>query len=293
MFNPFINYTMKNVFFLFVILSCLASCQKELSFESGGKGPDILNACKISEFTESDVQTARAEVGYNSTYDTALKVTKFEIWDSVNNVLVKSFAVNNATPNRVVIDADQFFVTGTDGRVTEYHGYEDPMDPTSQKVIVRFTYNSAGQLVKRTMEDIATPGVIYSQMDYIYSGGNLTKAEVRAVFGTTTILVIEVMYEYDATKKVKDFIKLNAAAAELFYFQTAIDAGVNSTDAVTKTTVKTTNPLTGVVDQYITEYVNYDIDAQQHVKSFEVIGFDFSVGGLVAGKKYLLKYACK
>jgi hypothetical protein len=130
-------------------------------------------------------------------------------------------------------------------------------------------------------------------MDYIYSGGNLTKAEVRAVFGTTTILVIEVMYEYDASKKVKDFLKLNALAAELFYFQTAIDAGVTSTDALTKTTVKTTNPLTGAATEDITQYVNYNIDAEQHVKSFEVTGLDFNVGGLYAGKKYTLKYACK
>jgi hypothetical protein len=284
---------MKNILFLLVITTCLAACQKELSLESGGKVPEVKGACKLGEFIVSDVQTGRAEVGYISSYDSAMKVTRLETWDSVNNVMIKSFPVNYSTPGRVMVDVDQFFVTGTDGRVTEYHGYEDPYDPTSPKIIVRFTYNSAGQLVKRTMEDIATPGIIYSQMDYIYTGGNLTKAEVRAVFGTTTILVVEVTYEYDGAKKVKDFVKLHALAAEVFYFQTAIDAGVNSTDALVKTTVKTTNPLTGVVDQFITQYVNYDIDAQQHVKSFEVIGFDFNVGGLEAGKKYTLKYACK
>lgn len=249
------------------------------------------NNCRIQQLIESDKLSSDAEYAYISTYDANKKVSRIEWIDSTQNTKDNVFAVSYPA-GRVQVDRNQYFVTGADGRVTEFYGYEYPDDPDGEKVKIRYTYNATGQLAKRTQEYDSLPSVVLLQMDYTYTGSNLTRAEIKVNTGNTFVTVVTINYEYDASKTVKNFLLLHALSPELQTFQTAINAGSNSTNPVVKTTSTYNNPSTGTRATFVANFVNYSIDANNYVKSFELTGDDFDEAMLYSGKKYNLNYKC-
>lgn len=269
------------------------SCQKEFSTETGGLpggGSTTGNNCKIQQLIETDITTSNAEYAYISTYIDK-KVSKIELVDSTVNAVDHVFPITYPA-GKVQVDASQFFIVGGNGRVTEFNGYEDPQDPSSDKFKVKYTYNSTGQLTRRTEETDSLPGVVIFQMDYTYAGSNLTKAEARVNVGTSLVKIGTINYEYDVSRTVKNFLFLHAIAPEILYFQTAINAGSNSTNPVKKTTSTYLNVVTGGDTTFISNFVNYTIDANNYVRSFEITGADFDEANLYAGKRYKLNYSC-
>lgn len=279
----------------FIIILAVVSCQKEYSLENGGivKRDSLTtsNNCRIQQLIESDRLTSDAEYAYISTYDASKKVSMIQWIDSTVNSTDVIFPVTYQS-GRVQVDAGQYFITSADGKVTEFYGYEIPEDKSSEKFKVKYTYNAAGQLAKRTEEYDSLPGVVLYQMDYTYTGTNLTRAEIKVNSGTAMVRVGVINYEYDAAKIVKNFLFLNALAPELQIFQNAINTGTNSTNPVVKTTSIYTNPLNGTSVTFVANFTNYSIDANNYVKSFELTGDDFDEARLYAGKKYNLNYTC-
>lgn len=279
----------------FIIILAVVSCQKEYSIENGGivKRDSLTtgNNCRIQQLIESDRLTSDAEYAYISTYDASKKVSRIEWVDSTVNSTDNIFPVSYQA-GRVQVDAGQYFITGADGKVTEFYGYEFPEDNSSEKLKVKYTYNAAGQLAKRTEEYDSLPGVVLYQMDYTYAGANLTRAEIKANTGTAMVRFGVINYEYDAGKTVKNFLFLNALAPELQIFQNAINTGTSSTNPVIKTTSIYTNPLNGTSVTFVANFTKYSIDANNYVKSFELTGDDFDEARLYAGKKYNLNYTC-
>jgi len=279
----------------FIIILAVVSCQKEYSLENGGivKRDSLTtgNNCRIQQLIESDRLTSKAEYAYISTYDANKKVSMITWVDSTLNSTDNIFPVSYQS-GRVQVDAGQYFITGADGKVTEFNGYELPEDPSSAKFKVKYTYNAAGQLTKRTEEYDTLPGVVLYQMEYTYTGANLTRAEIKANSGTAMVRVGVINYEYDAGKTVKNFLFLNALAPELQIFQNAINTGTSSTNPVVKTTSTYTNPLNGNSVTFVANFTNYSIDANNYVKSFELTGDDFDEARLYSGKKYNLNYKC-
>lgn len=281
---------------LFIIILAVVSCQKEYSLEDGGviKRDSLTttgNNCRIQQLVQSDKSTSKAEYAYISTYDANKKVSMITWVDSTVNSTDNIFPVSYQS-GRVQVDARQYFITGADGKVTEFYGYEFPDDPSSAKLKVKYTYNAAGQLTKRTEEYDTLPGVVLYQMEYTYTGANVTRAEIKANSGTAMVRVGLINYEYDAAKTVKNFLFLHALAPELQIFQNAINTGTNSTNPVVKTTSIYTNPSNGAPVTYVSNFTNYSIDANNYVKSFELTGDDFDEAMLYAGKKYNLNYTC-
>ncbi len=289
-------YIMKKIrilFFILIMLSVLHSCKKEYSLENGGALPvDVTtNTCKIEKIIEADYFSRVVEYGYNSIYTADHKVSAIQLIDSVNRNIDYTFAVSYTT-GKIQVDAKQYFLTGTDGKVTEFHGFEYPEDTTSDRFIVKYSYNTAGQLIKRTEEYDLFPGITSFEMDYTYTGGNLTRAEAMVNNGITLQKFIDIAYEYETTKTIKNFIYFNAVAPEIFYFQTAIDAGPTSVNPLKKATTVFKNYNNGRDSTTVSNFVNYAYDTKSHVISFELTGDDFSVNNLYAGKEYVFKYSC-
>lgn len=281
---------------LFIVILAVVSCQKEYSLETGGVANrdstgTTGNNCRIQQLIESDKATSDAEYAYISTYDASKKVTMIKWVDSTVNTTDNIFPVSYPA-GRVQVDADQYFITGADGKVTEFYGYEFPEDDSSEKFKVKYTYNAAGQLVKRTEEYDSLPGIVLFQMDYTYTGANLTRAELKFNTGTSLIRVGVTNYEYDAGKTVKNFLFLNSLAPELQIFQNAINTGTSSINPVVKITSIYTDPSNGTSLTFVSNFTNYSIDANNYVKSFELTGDDFEEANLNAGKKYNLIYTC-
>lgn len=290
------RYTKRLYGVFIIIMLALLSCQKEYSLETGGVGNrDSLtttgNNCRIQQLVESDRLTSDAEYAYISTYDANKKVSMITWVDSTVNSTDNIFPISYPS-GRVQVDGDQYFVTGADGKVTEFYGYEYPDDPDGEKVKIRYTYNAAGQLAKRTQEYDSLPSRVLFQMEYTYTGSNLTRTEIKANAGNTFVSVGIINYEYDAAKTVKNFLFLHALSPELQTFQNAINAGSGSNNPVVKTTSTYNNPSTGARATFVANFVNYSIDANNYVKSFELTGDDFDEAMLYSGKKYNLNYKC-
>ena len=284
----------KSVLGFFIVLA-FVSCQKEYSIENGGivKRDSLAasNNCRIQQLVESDRLTSDAEYAYISTYDASKRVSRITWVDSTVNSTDNIFPVSYPA-GRVQVDAGQYFITGADGKVTEFNGYEFPEDDNSEKFKVKYTYNAAGQLIKRTEEYDSLPGIVLFQMDYAYTGANLTRAELKINTGISLIRVGVTNYEYDAGKTVKNFLFLHSLAPELQIFQNAINTGTSSTNPVVKITSAYTDPSNGASVTLVSNFTNYSIDANNYVKSFELTGDDFEEARLYAGKRYNLNYTC-
>ncbi len=284
----------KRVLGFFIVLA-FVSCQKEYSIENGGivKRDSLAtsNNCRIQQLVESDRLTSDAEYAYISTYDASKRVSRITWVDSTVNSTDHIFLVSYPA-GRVQVDAGQYFITGADGKVTEFNGYEFPEDDNSEKFKVKYTYNAAGQLIKRTEEYDSLPGIVIFQMDYAYTGANLTRAELKINTGISLIRVGVTNYEYDAGKTVKNFLFLHSLAPELQIFQNAINTGTSSTNPVVKISSTYTNSSNGTSLSLVSNFTNYSIDANNYVKSFELTGDDFEEARLYAGKRYNLNYTC-
>lgn len=287
------NY-IRILFFIMISLSILFSCKKEYSLENGGSLliPDTTdNNCKIEKIIKFDYFSRVVEYGYISTFTADHKVSSIQLIDSIRGNVDNNFVINYTT-GKIQVDVKQYFVTGADGKVIEFHGYEYPEDTTSDRFKVTYSYNTAGQLIKRTEEYDLSPGITSFEMYYTYTGNNLTRSEAFVNNGNTMKKFITVAYEYDVTKTIKSFIYQIAVAPEIFYFQTAIDAGSASANPLKKATTTFINYNSGQDSTTIANFVNYAYDSKSHVNSFEVTGGDFAVNNLYAGKKYVFRYSC-
>ena len=273
------------------------SCGKEMSLETGRKPGDSAiapgaNNCILGQIVQADLATGKAEIAFNSSFNSEHKVVTHEVVDSGSSVILNSFSLSYPT-GRIQLDAEQYFVLNSDGRVSEFHGYEYPDDNTSEKFIVRYTYNAAGQMVLRTETYDTLPGIVQYQMRFTYANGNLIKEEYEGKALSNFVKIADINFTYDESKTVKSFLYLQGISPEISLFQTAINAGLNNTNPVSRIVTSTYNPATGaVINAFTTNFSNYVINPSNYVQSFDVSGNDYVAGGIAAGSKYRLSYNC-
>lgn len=274
----------------------LFSCQRELSFETGNLPVDSVtvppdNTCVLEKVNETVAATGVSTYTYLSTFDASHKVARIRVVDSLNTAVYGDFAISHPA-GRIQIGADQFFITNTDGRISEFHGFEDPENSIGNKIVVKYTYNTTGQLVSRNQAYDSLPAVNILQMKFTYTSNNLSRETVEFFNGTGYTTYADAVYSYDASKAVKNFLYVYGASPELITFQSAINAGVKNANALSRVVVTITDPATGVKTTTTSNFTNYIIDSKNYVQSFQVTGDDFNAGGLFAGMKYLLSYSC-
>lgn len=191
----------------------------------------------------------------------------------------------------------EYFNLDASGRVIAFTGYQDPLTDTSAHMTVAYTYDAGGHMITRTetsKADTSTTTIVLN-MTYTWSGNLLTQAVVK--YGP--LKAIQVDYEYDANKPVKNFLALFPEAAELFYFQPAINVGVVPDHALTKVTETYYNNLGNPTNVYTSYVEKYTTDANNYVQSFWVRGDDFMAVALVSGvglfasTQYKLTYHCQ
>lgn len=275
------------------------SCGKELSVETGalpgdstGTGNPARNSCLLAKIVQADPASGKAQLAFVSGFNSNNQVVTHDVIDSTSNSIINNFSLSYPT-GRIQIDAVQYFVVNSDGRISEFHGYEYPDDNTSERFTVRYTYNANGQMVLRTEAYDTLPGVVQYQMKFTYSGGNVTKEEYEGKVGSAFVKIADINFTYDESKTVKSFLYLPGIAPEISLFQTAVNAGVNNANPVTRIVTATYNPATStVVNTFTTNFTNYVINANNYVQSFDVTGNDYVAGGISAGSRYRLYYNC-
>ena len=248
--------------------------------------------CKIEKILEYD-STGRSQLLASLyTYNTSNRVNRVQFYDSSSGTSYGTFNLTFPT-NRIQVDANQYFITDASGRITQFFGYQDPTSDTTDKIVATYTYNSSGQLTQRKQASQANPLQLLFQIDYTWSGGNLTKAEAKVPSGATTFITLfDAVYQYDNSKTAKNFLYLNALAFEILYMQPAVNAGSTSANALVKATTHYYNTTGTVTSTKVTNFNNSVIDANHYVQSFVVSGDDFAEGYLYSGEKYVFKYRC-
>ncbi len=249
--------------------------------------------CKIEKILEYD-STGRAQFLaslYN--YNSSNRVNQVVFYDSSSSTTYGLFNLTFPNTTKIQIDANQYFTTDANGRITQFWGYQDPSDDTTAKVSVTYTYNTAGQLIQRRQATQDIPAKTVFQMDYTWSGGIMTKAEGKVPNSATTFVTLfDAVYQYDNTKSVKNFLYLNALAFEILYLQPGVNAGVAPTSALVKATTHYYDTNGAVTSTSVTNFSNYVIDANHYVQSFVTSGNDFLESYLYSGEKYVFKYKC-
>ncbi|HUR12466.1 MAG TPA: hypothetical protein VM012_13910 [Flavitalea sp.] len=248
--------------------------------------PTTSGNCVIRDYTAFDVLTNEFYYATKTIYNTANQATKIQFLESAGTV-TKEFTFNYVTPGTFAIDAQQYFeIDPSSRRVKTFAGYIDPTDPlSSPKLYYNYTYDAAGHLARVTIALESNPTVDIIESVHTWSGGNLTKIVLRQIGAVERT---EINYEYDVSIKPKNFL-IFFANQELQMFQTVINTGVNSINAVSKSIVKEYGTTGELVSSEEAVYSAYTLDANKYVKDFKING-DLSVYG--ADLKYILDYKC-
>ena len=243
--------------------------------------------CHIFDYSLYEYTTNTPLYTIRSTYNTSNVVTNIKLIDSSSGGAIDNdFNISYPT-GKVQIDANQYFLLDGTGRVTEFHGYEDPSDNTQPKVIIKYTYDASGYMNQYTLEYVDTPAQIKYKGVMEYTNGNLTKITENDPSRPTS-LRYETTYDFYSSP-VKNSIYF-LPLPEITYFQTAINAGKNSLNALKTETYKSIDPGSGTTTTIsITNYDNYNIDPapNPYVRNFRAtsVGDPYSL-------KIVLSYKC-
>lgn len=239
--------------------------------------------CVISNLAYYDLATNTKLGSLSNFFNAANQVNNILFVDSSTNTTIYRFTPAQ-TGNRVNIDAQQYFNVDASGRITDFHGFVDATDTSLPRVVVTYSFNAAGNLIKAAYAFELAPTTNILNINYTWTGGNLTKAVVQQV-GTTER--IEYDYQYDASRTAKNFLVF-FPSTEIFWVQSAVNFGKNSVNVLTSSSIKYIDAAGNVGTDNAT-YSNYVIDANNYVKSFSVAG-DGSV--LPGDTKYVVSYKC-
>lgn len=241
-------------------------------------------SCKISNLGYFDLTGQPGLGAVTSFFDLNNKVTKVQLYDSLSSTIQAQFDLTYAT-GQVNVSSNQYFVLDAGGRIKEFHGFADPSDPSSPRIIYSYQFNASNQLIKTSIAFEAAPGQTVGQADYTWTNGNVTSITVSYT-GSAEHSVFS--YEYDTGKQAKAFLCL-MPNAELNLFQSAVDYGSNSVNLITKSTITDYDANNNVVSTSIANFGDYVIDGNGYVKSFSITGdptvYDSNV-------KYVLSYQC-
>lgn len=242
----------------------------------------VSTSCVISTIAYYDVSTNTPLGSLSNFFNASNQVNNILFVDSSTNSTVHRFTPAKSG-NRVNIDAQQYFNLDASGRITDFHGFVDATDTSLPKIIITYTFDANGYLAKAAYAFELAPATNLLNINYTWTGGNLTKAVVQEV-GTTD--KVEYEYQYDASKTAKNFVCL-FPSTEIFWVQSAINFGKNSANVPSASSIKLYDS-TGVETENAS-YTNYTIDPNNYVKSFSIVG----EGSVLPGDtKYVLSYKC-
>ena len=240
--------------------------------------------CRISNIGFLDPGTNAGEGAINTFY-TGTQPTRVEFYDSLAAAAANVYNITYAT-NRINLDTAQYFLLGLGNVVSEFHGFADPTDNTTPKVIIKYQYDALGYMSKAIMYLEQLPTVPVLQTDYVWTNGNLTKATVSEA---ATNSRSEYLYEYDLTKQAKGFLCF-FPNTEFLLFQGVVNYGKNSVNPVAKSTINDYDNFGALQNSDVANFSQYVMDANGYVKGFLTTGGNSIYG---SNARYALGYKCQ
>ncbi len=247
-------------------------------------GPPTGNQCRIRDIAYYDRISGTAEGAITSFFNASNQVNRVQLYDSVAGTVENNFNISYP-PARVQVDPNQYFTLDPSQRVKEWHGKIDPTDNASQSVVITYQYDALGYMTKALIAVAAAPTVTVLEVTYTWTSGNLTKVIISEVAtGGRT----EIEYQYDLSKQARNFLAF-LPNSEIIIFQSAINYGKNSTNVPIKSIIKDYDNNNTLLNTDTSDFINYVIDANGYIKSFEITGDDSVYG---TDTKYVISYKC-
>lgn len=248
--------------------------------------PVLGTNCKLKDYLAYDPGTNTMLFGTKSFFNAENKVNRLQIIDPDPAIGTLEYNLVYEPSKIIVQEGQQYFELDGLGRVKTFHGFAQPKNPASYRVVYAYTYDVAGRMTRATVALEANPAQPIYESLHTWTNGNLTKVVFKQIGSMNERTEID--YEYDQTKQTSNFL-LFFANEELRMFQTAINAGLNSVNAVTKSTVRDYDAAGAVTPYPVAAFSNYSIDANKKVNSFSISDGASVYAGDV---NYKLTYHC-
>ena len=273
-----------------VIVLSFFSCEKDYSLENGNSNDELIVGadCRISKIVYTDTS---AKIGLGSiaaeinSLDIVTKVTRF---DSVSNT-IEFIDVPVYINDTVYINADEYFVVDVNKRISKLHALLDPTDPFSLQYDVFYLYNALGYLVTKNYFLTISPALPFSQVNYIYSSGNLIHMD--GIDKTNGELIIDADITYYSNITPRRYIYVFPDENGYSDFSQFFNFGLKNLNAIRKMKVRNYDPGNVVRDSLVSTFSNYIISKDNYVLSVQMDTLQPSIPAL--GGKLSFSYKCK
>lgn len=270
----------------------LVSCKKEYSVENGydPNNPPLGNNCRVSTIVQADSATGIGLGSYATTFDANFLATRLEVYDSLQGTSLYNISFSR-TGDTLRVNANEFFVLGSNKRALSFHSRLDPADPNSPSIEYVYTYDGSGYMTKKELfqSGIPIPAV---RFEYTWANGNLQSVEGNIIVPGQEAKLFSATMQYDLTRTIKNFIPLFPDGYEHFLYDMAVDLGTNSRNPLTRmeaTYYDGAGNVTATVTNLFTGHV-YSVDG--YLKEWYVVG-DAPIISTLAPGMNKFKYTCK
>lgn len=276
---------------LFLLLPLLiVSCRKEKSLEGGDPNSIWIGTnCRINQVLTVDSSTSIGFEAHNAFFDSKGLATGTELYDSLTNSTI--FRTNYFYKgDTAYVNNGQYFVQDkTTGRVKEFKGLEDPTDPLSDTIQIKFTYNAAGQLTAKDYYffNLPTPAL---RSTYTHTNGNLTSMLFVSLFPTSETIA-DATLEYNTNQPVKEFMYIFPDGYIITPYLLSFNFGTRPANTIKKINTRFYSSGT-VTDSLVTNYKNYVLSRDNYVLDLFAEGdYQDGVGNLFERTKF--QYKCR
>jgi hypothetical protein len=280
----------KRLLYAIIVLLTVSSCGKELSteFGSGNDGGVIGADCRISKIAYNDSASGVALGSISAIINGTDKATAITLFDSLSLSLIDQYNPQYFG-DTIAIDPDQYFVIdNATKRIQLLHGLIDPGVPGSQKFEIDYTYDASGYLTGK-LYSLVPLNLPFVQVNYAYTGGNLTSMLSEDLFSGDVITDATVTYYNNIAPK--NYIYIFPDEDGYAPFNQFYNFGKRSTNAVKDLKVRYYN--SGIVsDSSVSSFINYTMSRDNYVVSVNMVGDDQPSIPAMEGKLNFA-YKCK
>jgi len=278
-------------FALVILVVAVVSCTKEYSEENSIDSGDLIvgTDCRISQVSYTDTATGVGLGSITATINGADIVTDITQFDSLGAQIISNSQPTVVNSDTIFINPDEYFVQDhTTKRIARLSGLVDPSDIFSPRFLEDYIYDANGYLIKKSYSYDAAPGVAIAEVNYTYSGGNLTHMAFNDIAGSQLVADADITYFSNIAPKNYLYIfpdEQNYAVYNQFY-----NFGKKPLNAVKTVSVRSYSG--SVSDTTNTVFGSYMMSRDNYVLSTIMSGADLP--SLPAQKgKLKFSYHCK
>jgi hypothetical protein len=264
-------------------LVSLYSCKKEYSIENGydPNNPPLGNNCKLSGIIQADSATGIGLNSFTTTFDANFKGTYVVLWDSVQGSA--QFSANLAyNGDTLRVDANEYFLLGTNKRTLSFHTHQNPADSTTPALDFLYTYDGGGYMTKKEVyiNGINIPAVRFT---YTWTSGNLTGVEGDIVVPGQEQKLFTATMEYDLSRTIKNFINIFPDGYEHAPYVMALDLGTKSKNPLTRMAATNYDSSGNATSTVATTFINQKYSADGYLLQWLAEGDAPAIGILPPG----------